>query len=75
MIPAKMLGISNITDGENWQKQGTLEEMTVQGKDDKPPYNYIECKLIHSKGSRAGDQKAQHYPLESTGEWGYFNVV
>lgn len=68
MIAVKLQGISSLSDGDDWQKQKALEEMLGQGKDDKFLCIYTECEMIYPKAYRIENQKAQHYPLESTKE-------
>ena len=74
--PSEMPGISNLCDQDNWKKQGTLgKKKLVYRNDNKLLYNYVVCDMAHPKAYKAREHKAQNFPLVSTSEMGYYNVI
>ena len=59
------------------KKERTLEKkkMLVYGNDNKLLYNYVVCDMAHPKAYTAREQKGQNFPLVSTRETGYYNVI
>ena len=74
---SKMPGISNLCDQDSWKKRenSRKKKMLVYGNDNKLLYNYVVCDMAHPKAYTAREQKGQNFPLVSTRETGYYNVI